>query len=42
MTELIDAKRVIFENGKNAAEVLEEIKSALEALRAAAQSTEEG
>ena len=41
MTEIIDAKRVIFENGKNAAEVLEEIKSALEELRAA-QNTEEG
>lgn len=42
MTELIDAKRIIFENGKNAAEVLEEIKTALEELRTAAQNTEEG
>lgn len=41
MTELIDAKRIIFENGKNAAEVLEEIKTALEELRTA-QNTEEG
>lgn len=41
MTELIDAKRVVFENGKNAAEVLEEIKTALEELRTA-QNTEEG
>lgn len=42
MTELIDAKRIIFENGKNAQEVLEEIKTALEELRTAAQNTEEG
>ena len=41
MTELIDAKRVILENGKNAAEVFEEIKTALEELQAA-QNTEEG
>lgn len=41
MMELIDAKRVILENGKNAAEVLEEIKTALEELRTA-QNTEEG
>lgn len=40
MTELIDAKRVILENGKNAQELFEELKARLEELSAA--KTEEG